>query len=442
MFLSYRNKAYNGIMVVRIRLNSMALPLLTLGTLVMQLIHPSKTWQSLIVAFAGLLLVAGLWAWSLKGNLRLTREVRFSWAQVGDALEEQFTLTNDGLLSATWVEVIDHSTLPDYSAARAVGIDSNSTTTWHTSGVCMRRGVYELGGTTLRSGDPFGVFTVEIFLPEKSTLVVMPPVISLPSVQITPGGWMGDGRPRPNIIDQTVNAATVREYAHGDTMKLIHWPTTARRGKFYSRLLDGAPASDWWIALDADSKVQVGQAWENTIELGIILAASFADRGLRARHSVGLLASGRQTVWLKPQSGERHRLEILRALALLEPGQLSLSELLERANPALGNRMSLIIITPSIKDDWLPSMTHLLWKGISPTVILMDPASFGAPRGADSLAGVLAEMGISRHILDRSMLQQPEAHPGWKGQWEWRITPSGKAISARPPDDLTWKRLG
>jgi uncharacterized protein (DUF58 family) len=422
----------------------MWLPLLTLGFWVAHLLDPSKIWQALIVAFGGLWLVAGLWAWSLKHNLRLTREVRFSWAQVGDLLEEQFTLVNDGFLSATWVEVIDHSTLPEYSAARAVGIDNNSTNVWRTSGVCKRRGVYELGGTTLRCGDPFGVYTVEIFLPEKSTLAVMPPVVPLPAVEIAPGGWMGDGRPRPNIIDQTVNAATVREYAIGDSPKLIHWPTTARRGKLYSRMLDGAPASDWWIALDVDSEVQAGQGWENTVELGIILAASFADRGLRARHplGVGLLAGGRQTVWLKPQLGERHLFEILHELAVLEPGQLPLSELLERANPKLGNRTSLIIITPSTKNDWLPSLTHLLWKGISPTVILMDPSSFNAPRSSDALAGVLAEMGIPRFVLTRSLLQQPEAHPGWQGQREWRVMPSGRVIPTRPLGDLSWRKLG
>ncbi|MBK9210615.1 MAG: DUF11 domain-containing protein [Anaerolineales bacterium] len=56
----------------------------------------------------------------MRDNLRLTREVRFTWAQVGDKLEEQFTLTNNGSVPATWVEVVDHSTLPDYSAARAI----------------------------------------------------------------------------------------------------------------------------------------------------------------------------------------------------------------------------------------------------------------------------------------------------------------------------------
>ena len=58
------------------------------------------------------------------------------------------------------------------------------------------------------------------------------------------------------------------------------------------------------------------------------------------------------------------------------------------------------------------------------------------------LAAALAEMGIPRFILDRSLLQQPEARPGWKGQREWRITPFGKAVPTRPLGDMTWRKLG
>ena len=42
------------IMIVRVKLNSVILPLLTLGMLMMQLINPSKIWQAMIVAFGGL----------------------------------------------------------------------------------------------------------------------------------------------------------------------------------------------------------------------------------------------------------------------------------------------------------------------------------------------------------------------------------------------------
>ena len=430
-------------MTARVRLNSVLLPLLVFGMLVMQLIDPSKVWQAMVAAFGGAWLLGWLWACSLRDHMRLTREVRFAWAQVGDRLEEQFTLTNDGLVPATWVEVIDHSTLPDYSAARAIGIGNQDSITWHTTGVCTQRGVYTLGGTTLHSSDPLGIFNVEVYQPESATLMVLPPVIPLPLVEITPGGWLGDGRPRPNSPEQTVNALTVHEYQHGEALRQIHWPTSARRNALYTRVMDGSPANDWWIVLDADANAQAGHGWESTLELGVILTTSLTDRGLRARHSVGLLANGEQPVWLKPkQNDENHRLQIMRALATLKPGNLPLSDLLARAGPTLGHRTSLIIITPSVNSEWLTSLTSLMWRGISPTILLVDPSSFGSTNRADALAEVLAQMGIPRFILDRSLLLQPEARPGWRGQWEWRIMPTGKAVSIRPPGDMAWRKLG
>ena len=429
-------------MRVRVRLNSFLLPLLTIGALIMQLMDPSMVWRALVMVFGGMWLIGWLWVRSLRNHLRLTREMRFLWAQVGDKLEEQFTLTNNGPLPATWIELVDHSTLPGCSAARATSLASTETNTWHTTGVCIRRGIYQLGGTTLRSGDPFGSYTVEIHQSESSRMVVMPPIIPLPSIEIMPGGWTGEGRPRPNLIEQTVNASSVREYVHGDSLKLIHWPTTARHNNLYTRILDGSPASNWWIALDVDSTVQAGDDPVSTVELGVILAASLADRGMRARYSVGLLASGLQTIWLKPADGEHHRLEILRALAVIERGHVPLSDLLERSIPALGQRTSLIIITPSVSSDWMSSLPRLQRRGISPTIVLMDPASFGAPQRVDSLAEALAQMGVPRFILGQDLLHRPEARPGWRGQWEWRFTPTGKAVPLRPPGDLSWRRLG
>lgn len=419
----------------------MLLPLLTVAVLIMQWIDPSKVWQAMIVAFGGAWLVSWLWARSLRDHLHLTREIRFTWAQVGDKLEEQFTLTNDGLAPATWVEVVDHSTLPDYSAARAIGIGNQESNTWHTTGVCTQRGVYILGGTTLRSSDPLGIFNIEVHQTESTTLMVLPPVIPLPLVEITPGGWLGDGRPRPNSPEQTVNALTVHEYQHGEALRQIHWPTSARLNKLYTRVMDGSPANDWWIVLDADASAQAGHGWESTLELGVILATSLADRGLRARHSVGLLASGEKSVWLKPKQEEDHRLQMMRALATLKPGSLPLADLLERAAPTLGHSTSLIVITPSINADWLTALTTLIWRGITPTVLLMDPASFGSTDHADALSNVLAQMGIPRFVLDRSLLLRPEARPGGRGQWEWRIMPTGKAVSMRPPGDMAWRKL-
>ncbi len=444
VFKGFELLTYNCTMLARMKLNSVLFPLVTVAVLIFQVLDPSTIWKALLVAFGGAWLIAWVWARALKNNLRIMREIRSDWAQVGDTLEEQFTLINDSIFPAAWVEVQDHSTLQNYSALRATGAGSNETNTWHTSGVCTHRGVYTIGGTTLQSGDPLGIYTVEVDQPESSTLVVMPPVIPLPAIEVMPGGWAGDGRSRSNSLEQTVNVLNVHEHQQGEPLKMIHWPTTARRGKLYTRVLDSSPSSDWWIVLDADAEVQAGYDWESTIELGVILAASLTARGMQTRHSVGLLSNGMnhaQNVWLKPQSNEPHRLQIMRSLAMLQPGTLPLAELLERAAPALGQRASLILITPSIKTDWLSPLTRLWWKGISPTVLLMDPSTFGAKQYADSLADVLTGMGIPRFVLGRDLLQGSEANPTLR-QNEWRIMPTGKAVATRPQNDINWRRLG
>jgi uncharacterized protein (DUF58 family) len=425
----------------RYHLKARLLPFIVILLLFMQLIDPSRVWTSLLVGLGGAWLLAYLWARALAGGLRITREMRYGWAQVGDKLEERFTLTNSSTLPATWVEISDQSTLPGYSASIATGVDGSSSNQWVTDGTCTRRGLYWLGNTIIHTGDPLGIYAVTIEDPARTNLMVMPPVVPLPQIEITPGGFLGEGRPRPNAPEHTVGAAGVREYMPGDSLRTVHWKTTARRQKPYVRLFDGAPAGDWWILLDLQKDVHIGTNEDSTEEHAIILAASLADKGLRARQAVGLVASGENLVWLPPQPGESQRWKILRALAMVNPGNVPLSELLERIRPNLSRRSSLLLITPSIEPNWLSSLVMLAWRGIIPTILLLDPVSFGGTSSIKGMTSALGEMGITRHVIDRDMLDRPEARPGHRGQWEWRVTTAGRVVPVHLPGDTAWRRL-
>jgi hypothetical protein len=407
----------------------------------MQIIDPSRIWSLLVVSLSVILVLSLVWALSLKNNLSLVREMRFGWAQVGDSLEEHFILTNDGSLPATWIEIRDQSTLPNYTASIATGIESHSNNNWFTRGKCNRRGIYWLGSTEVHTGDPLGIFSVTLTDENRAMLMVMPPVIPLPQIQITPGGYLGEGRPHPNSPEFTMGAAGVRPYIPGDSLRSIHWPTTARRGEPHVRLFDGAPAGDWWIVLDLDRHVQAGRGENSTLENGIILAASLAARGLQSRQAVGLVASSPALTWIPPAHGDPHKWGILRALALAEEGEIPLAILLERIRPSIGRRSSLVLITSSTSPDWLDSLVSLSTRGIVPTILLLDPLSFGGVSNITALSATLADMGISRHIISRDMLNRPEARPGHRGQWEWRVTPTGRAIPMQTPGDTAWRRM-
>lgn len=429
-------------MTTKLHLKAPFLPVLTILLLTLQVTSPSPAWMSLLISLGGFFLICSIWAISLARNLSIQREMRFGWAQVGDKLEERFTFSNQGFFPATWAELIDHSTLPGYDASQATSIGPRETNHWSTRGVCTQRGVFRLGNTSLNTGDPFGIYMVSITDPSSAVLMITPPVVPLPGIEITPGGIQGTGRPRTNAPEKSVSANGVREYVTGDSLRLIHWPTTARKGKQFVRLFDGTPSADWWILLDMDRNVQVGQGWESSEELGIILAASLADRGLKARESVGLVSSTSQVIWLPPRNLETQRLEIMRSLATASPGEYSLPELLERVRPSLkGQGASLILITASTRSEWIQTLLPLQRVGIRPTILLIDPATFDEKESALPLAARLQELGLSVHVLGRDLLELPEARPGYQGQWEWQLTPSGKAVPVRLPGNIAWKKL-
>lgn len=439
-----------------LKLNVRLLPALMGLLLVLHLMAPYRGWMILLVGLGGALLSSYLWARSLLDGLRLTREMRFGWAQVGDRLEERFTLANESPLPALWVEIVDHSTMPGYQIERVAILGGRDSTRWRTRGTCTQRGLFTLGPTSLLSGDPLGIFTVERHYPRSMPFMVTPPVVSLPSIDVASGGRAGEGRPRPDAAERTVSAASVREYLPGDTPRWIHWRTSARRESLYVRLFEGVPAGDWWILLDMNRRVHVGQGLDGTEEHGVVLAASLADRGLRSGKAVGLVTHGEELVWLGPGGGQARRWEILRALALIGLGEHRLSQVLTQIGPAFGGYASLVIITPDLHRQWVECLVPLMRQDIVPTVVLLDPLSFGeeeqtlretAGRRADDRFGVrqmtalLSAMGIAHHVIGRDFLDRSALEPGKRGHWEWRVLGTGHAVPVGRPEDGEWAGL-
>jgi uncharacterized protein (DUF58 family) len=436
----YRNEP--GMIVLRTRL----IPLIFGAALILQILDPGKVWATLLVSCGLLWLLCYLWARALAKNLHIIREMRFGWAQVGDILEERFTLQNNGPAPATWVEVVDHSTMPGYSAKQVRGAEGASQNTWRTRGVCTRRGVFNLGPTSLVAGDPFGLYQVTLPFHASTTLMVMPPIVPLPSIQVAPGGRAGEGKPRSNTHERTVSTSSVREYSPGDSLHLIHWKTSARRQAPFVKIFDSTPAGDWWIILDMERKVQAGEDWNSTEEHAIILAASLADQGIRLKKSVGLVANGERLAWLPPQEGENSRWEILRALALLQPGESSLSDLMERTRSSMDRQASLIIITANNDPTWIQSLLPLIWRGAISTVLLLDRTEWTATSWHESCSteqclAALAKLSVKRYLIPRQLFDTMEARPGQEGHWEWKVTPQGKAIAVHQGASSAWRAL-
>lgn len=369
--------------------------------------HPTRAYMILLVALGGMLMISFFWVLFLGLGIRLQRESPANLVQAGNRIEESLTLSNTSLIPAPYVELIDHSTLPDFDASCVTSIDARASDEWTVPVFCKRRGLFHFGDAQVMTSDLLGIFEVTIHAPQRTPILVLPRPAALPEMSIAPSGTLGDGQPQRNASQQSMHASTVREFAEGDSMRLIHWPTTARREKTFVRQLESAPEGKWWIVLDLDQAYMLGSDWDSIEEQSIALAASLADLGLRNRKPVGLVSNGREFKWLPPQKGDAQLREILRALALAKPGALSLANVLDKMSAPFGNQQSLLIITACTQVDWMQTLPFLIKRGLIPTVFLMDTTSFEGGASMEIPATTLAKQRIHHHIIPCGLIEPP-----------------------------------
>jgi uncharacterized protein (DUF58 family) len=423
-------------LMLRIRLLPVSLVLLIL----LAIVFPFKGWWIALLALGLSFIFSTYSIHNLKNNLSIVREMRYNFAKVGDVVEDRITVHNKSLVPTTWLEIVDHTNIPGSKSSIGTNIDPHNNYTWRKRHVCTRRGLYRLGPTTINTSDLFGLYDLSIHDPSESNILITPPVVPLPQIRVASGGRTGDGRMDKSIIEQSVAVSTVRDYQPQDPLRYIHWPITAKRNELSSRVFENTPTGNWWILQDMYGPVQVGAENNNSLEVGIILSASLAIKGLRDGKAVGLIANDRQHTWITPQHANDQAMKIMRALALCETGSLPLKDLLRKSLGGFKQKASVIIITPDISMDWWDSLIWMKAKGLIPTLLVFDPLSYGAEGSSEIVLKELLKANIQAYAIKSEMFRE---HTEVKEEplWEWRISGTGKAIPVRKPEDLSWKRL-
>ena len=426
---------------VTIKLKSRWLLGLLVALLLVQLVTPSRAWTFLLVGLGGVVALGYVWARQMAAKLTISREQHYGWVHVGDLLEERFSLCNESLLPALWVEINDQSDLPGYSARSVRSADAQHTVSWRTEGICRQRGLFSLGPWQACVGDPFGLFQVTFDYPDSQSILVYPPIVHLPSLRLPRGAATGSGRTSRQALEVTTNAAGVRAYVPGDSTNRIHWRTTARLQELMVKTFDLEPSGDLWIVLDLDASVQVGEAAESTEEYGVILAASLSNRTLRQNRAVGLVAYGTAgtsnghpaeplPIIVLPQKGTAHQWRILQALTTVRAGgSWPLERVLSEMDRNLGRGTTLAVITPSCDPAWVAGLLPPMRRGVAPTVVLLDPVSFGGTGNTGTLIRLLADLGVPTDRIVQGMPFTPIAQHKRIGRPEYKVlTATGRVL--------------
>ncbi|MBI5352609.1 MAG: DUF58 domain-containing protein [Chloroflexi bacterium] len=369
--------------------------------------------------YLGVLLTIASWVWtrwSVSG-LRVQRSARVQRANVGDVFEEKYELTNTSRVIAPWIEVINQSPIPFAAGSRLFTYikghqrQSYLARTWLT-----RRGAFPLGLTRVSTGDPFGLFQASKEFAPTQTLVVFPVIFEIKSFLFPPGLLPGGQVIRRKSSDITPHAAGVREYVHGDAMKRIHWPTSARGNQLMVKEFEQDPQAEIWLYLDSQSDVHYARPYQNeelpvetlmfrkrpkfklppsTLEYSISITASLAHYFIGQRRAVGYVSAGQTFTVHSAEHSERQEARILETLAFVEAnGSLSIAALVAVQASQLPQGSSVILVTPSVRPDLIHAVDDLQRRFLRPVVVLLDIETFGGPRGTDKLILSLRERRV------------------------------------------------
>lgn len=400
-----------------------------------------------LVTMVGMLAASFFWARLNALRVRGGRRLRFAAMQVGDELEEQISLENRTPFPVIWAEFLDRSNIPGYTVSSARAADAGGHVEWRAHTICTRRGIFTLGPWELRLGEPFGFFVVRQLYLQHHEILVYPPLAALPEHILPHHGAMGDHRPlNQPLRAETIASNSVRAYVPGDPLRHIHWRTTARRVDPYVKVFTPEAASNVWLVPDFDASVHVGSGSDSSQEIMVTVIASLAARLLQQNLAVGMFSGAEQETVVLPRQGYAHLWTILQTLAPLHlvPDR-PLEGVLDRAKMLVGGNDLLILVTPSLRSEWIAPLRRISRsRGSSgrAEVILLDPQSFldadigqadGKPSPAESFLPILVENGITTNLLRRQDVSIISGYYGEISRWEFAVLGTGRAVARRAP---------
>ena len=236
------------------------------------------------------------------------------------------------------------------------------------------RGRYVVESVHATIDDPFGLARAELDLDARGSLLVYPRLVSLDRLFSESGAHAQDGRRlllrRPSGFD----LHSVREYEQGESLRKVHWKTTARRGRLMVKELEDAPRDEIAVILDADSSAVVGDSFDVQVRAAGSILRAHAAHGRQAVLAVNSAARPVARV----SSLEGDWLEAMGVLAAAEPdGTRPVVELLARESGPASRAFETVVVTARLSGALATKLVQRALSGQGVSLVWVDAASFG-----------------------------------------------------------------
>jgi uncharacterized protein (DUF58 family) len=248
----------------------------------------------------------------------------------------------------------------------------------------LPRGRYVFERTELEIGDAFGLDRATILLPEPRAVLVYPHLVQVDRLFTEAGAHAHDGRRvllrRPSGFD----LHSVREYEHGESLRRVHWRSTARRGQLMVKELEDAPRDEVAVLLDAERAVLSPEGFDVLVRAAGSILHAHVRRGRRVALVVNDETHATQRI--RSDGGDwRRALEVLAAVE--QTGTRGAVTLLGAEGTAASRALELVVVTARLAPELVQRLVQRAVSHHAVSVVWIDAASFngGGPQREPAL---------------------------------------------------------
>ena len=239
------------------------------------------------------------------------------------------------------------------------------------------RGRYPIESSCVVIEDPFGLERIDLDLSRPESLLVYPRLVDIERLFSDAGAQTPGGRRLLLRRLTGFELHSVREYEQGESLRRVHWPSTARRGELMVKELEDAPRDEAAVLLDADRTTVVGTAPDSTFEVQVQIAGSLVRAQARRGRRTSLLVNSRARTYQRVHSLDGDWQRALELLAAIEPdGHTPASTFLaDEAGPA-ARALELTVVTATLAPRLVDRLLQRMLSHHAAALVYVEPTSF------------------------------------------------------------------
>jgi uncharacterized protein (DUF58 family) len=242
----------------------------------------------------------------------------------------------------------------------------------------LTRGAYDLGEPRVVLWDHLGLGSVSTNAGCGPTTVLVRPHLEPLDHLFGDAGPAGGERRRLQLRRTAgFDLLSVRRYEQGESLRRVHWPTSARRGELMVKELEDAPQDRVLVLLDCDPAGVVGEPPDSSFEAAVRAAGSIACCHAARGRRVLLATTGSERVPVRVGGGEgglEPALDALAAVAADAPHPLSRVLARDAAVPEAGE---VVVVTSTPDGKVVGSLLALAARRLV-SIVWVDAASWGS----------------------------------------------------------------